>query len=61
MNKLLRKIVFTDMAIRGMPEHLMIIWDWQSALKKLGRKISGLAICVKKIRDVILRDWQSKG
>ena len=45
MNKLLRKIVFTDMAIRGMPERL-IIRVWQSAHKKLGRNISGLAICV---------------
>ena len=61
MNKLLRKIVFTDMAIRGMPERLIILQGWQSALKKLGRNISGLAICVKKIWDVILRGWQSKG
>ena len=60
MNKLLRKIVFTDMAIRGMPECL-IIWDWQSAHKKLGHDILGLAICVKKIWDIILRGWQSKG
>ena len=57
MNKLLRKIVFTDMAIRGMPKHLIIIRGWQSAHKRLGRNISGLAICVKKIRDVILRGW----
>ena len=55
MNKLLRKIV----AIRGMPEHLIIIRGWQSAHKKLGRNIS--AICMKKIRDVILCGLQSKG
>ena len=38
MNKLLRKIVFTDMAIRGMPERLIIILirGWQSAHKKNG-------------------------
>ena len=60
MNKLLRKIMFTDMSIRRMPEHL-IIRGWQSAHKKLGCNITGLAICVKKIRDVILCGWQSKG
>ena len=54
MNKLLRKIVFTDMAIHGMPERLKIIRGLQSAHKKMGHNISGLAICVKKIRDVIL-------
>ena len=61
MNKLLRKIMFTVMAIRGMPERLILIRGWQSAHKKLGRNISGLSICVKKIQDVILLGWQSKG
>ena len=41
MNKLLRKIVFTDMAIRNTGSAIC-------ALKKLGRNISCLAICVKK-------------
>ena len=45
MNKLLRKIVFTDMAIRGMPGRL-INNTW-------------LAVCAQKNWDVILRVWQS--
>ena len=46
MNKLLRKIVLTDMAIRGIPERLInntglavcaqIFRVWQSASKKFG-------------------------
>ena len=38
-NKLFRKIVFTNMAIRVMPE----------------RNITGLAVCAKKNWDVIFR------
>ena len=44
MNKLLRNIVFTDMAIRGIQERLIIIRGWQS---------------VHKNWDVIFRVWQS--
>ena len=61
-NKLFRKIVFTDMAIRVMPERINYYYGVGSLrTKKLGRNISGLALCVKKIRDVILRAWHSKG
>ena len=42
-NKLFRKIVFTDMAIRVMPE----------------RNITGLAVCAQKNWDVIFRAWHS--
>ena len=35
MNILLRKIVFTDMPIRGMPERLIIVRGWQYVHKKL--------------------------
>ena len=49
MNKFLRKIVFTDMAIRGMPERLINnTWLAVCTKKKLGRNISGLAIGVKR-------------
>ena len=43
MNKLFRKIMFTDMAIRGMPE----------------RNITGLAVCAQKKWDVIFQAWHS--
>ena len=42
-NKILRKIVFTDMAIRVMPE----------------RYITGLAVCAQHNWDVIFRAWHS--
>ena len=42
-NKILRKIVFTDMAIRVMPERI----------------ITGLAVCAQKNWDVIFRAWHS--
>ena len=48
------------MAIRVMPERI-ITGLAVCAQKKLGRNNSGLALCVKKIRDVILRAWHSKG
>ena len=43
MNKLSRKIMFKDMAIRGMPEN----------------NITGLAVCAQKNWDVIFRAWHS--
>ena len=36
MNKLLRKIVFTDMAIRGMPERLINNMGWAVCTQKIG-------------------------
>ena len=43
MNKLLRKNVFTNMAIRGMPERLI--------------NNTGLAVCAQKNWDVIFLVW----